>query len=287
MYRLQARDTSLEMERFLICALRDLPAHQKAKRVQGLTVGLQRLCYAGICQQYPDIEKLERRQHYALRWLGGNWAIKVVPLGTGWMVGDPITFALEIADILDRLKIPYLVGGSLASSILGEPRATMDLDVVADLQGQQAAALIEAFQSSYYISESAIYAALGAQADFPSFNAIELETLQKLDVFVLGEQPFTRAAMERRQRVAVRENPPGYLWIYTAEDIILQKLLWYRLGEQTSSQQWRDVLGVLKIQAEKLDRLHLDSWSQSLGLSEMLARAIQEAGLADTQEGQL
>ncbi|MBW4700095.1 MAG: hypothetical protein KME03_19770 [Aphanocapsa lilacina HA4352-LM1] len=158
----------------------------------------------------------------------------------------------------------------------------MDLDVVANLQARQVADLIEAFQSSYYISESAIYAALGAQTDFPSFNAIELETLQKLDLFVLGEQPFARAAMERRQRVAVRENPPGYLWIYSAEDILLQKLLWYPLGEQISSQQWRDVLGVLKIQAERLDLSYLYSWAASLSLTEMLARAIQEAGLTNS-----
>jgi hypothetical protein len=96
MYRLQARDTSLEMEHFLICALRDLPAHQKAKCVQGLTIGLRRLCYAGICQQYPHIEEVDRRRHYALRWLGRDCTLQVKPFRTSWMVGDPIAFASPI-----------------------------------------------------------------------------------------------------------------------------------------------------------------------------------------------
>lgn len=86
--------------------------------------------------------------------------------------------------------------------------------------------------------------------------------------------------MQRRQQFVITQNPERSAWFASAEDIILQKLIWYRLGNQISDRQWRDVLGVLKVQAQKLDFNYLNHWAQRLNLVDLLAQALQASGLS-------
>lgn len=65
----------------------------------------------------------------------------------------------------------------------------------------------------------------------------------------------------------------------SSEDIVLQKLIWYRLGGEISDRQWRDVLGVLKVQAGKLDLDSLLQWAETLNLTELMTKALQHAGI--------
>jgi len=183
--------------------------------------------------------------------------------------------------VLDGLEIPYLVGGSLASSLYGIPRSTHDADVVADLAEEDVPRLIVSLRELFYLDEERITEAIRART---SFNLLHLATVVKVDIFVLRATVFARQEMIRRQTISL----PGtgrHLVVASAEDTILQKLRWYEVGGRSSDQQWRDILGVLKVRASSLDRSYLDRWAQALDLGELLARATEDAGLPPSSAG--
>ncbi|MGH2413746.1 MAG: hypothetical protein ACRDEA_08650, partial [Microcystaceae cyanobacterium] len=189
-------------------------------------------------------------------------------------IGNPLMLALDIAEKLERLGINYLVGGSVASSLLGEPRATLDLDLVVDLRLQQVPDFLAIVESRFYVSEKAVLEAINHES---SFNLIDLETTEKIDIFILKNQPYCQEEMRRRQRLVISSDPEQFLYFSTAEDLIIQKLVWYRLEFSQSDRQWRDILGVLKVQFGKLDLSYLQYWALELELSDLLARSLIEA----------
>lgn len=181
-----------------------------------------------------------------------------------------------VASVLDELSIPYVVGGSVASSLIGEPRATMDVDLAIRLQRAQVGSLVAALEAAYYVSQEA---ALEAVERHSSFNLIHLDTMQKVDLFVLGDGPLDRRQIEGRQRIVVAEDPRQELWIGSPEDQVLRKLAWFRLGDQVSERQWRDVVAILAVQADRLNQQDLEDAAAELGLSELLVRARRDAGV--------
>ena len=120
------------------------------------------------------------------------------------MDAGPIPVALRVATILDALSVPYLVGGAIASSILGEPRATEDIDIVADLRFEHVAPLLSALQGEFYTAEPLVQAAVASRR---AFNVIHLETMRKVDIFVLRGRALDREEMRRRLRVVVATDP--------------------------------------------------------------------------------
>ncbi|MEM1042498.1 MAG: hypothetical protein AAGI91_07690 [Bacteroidota bacterium] len=175
----------------------------------------------------------------------------------------------------ERLGVAYFVGGSVASSAYGLPRTTLDVDLVADLKTVHVEPFVQALEADYYVSASMIGEALAQRS---SFNVIHFATMLKLDVFVLGATAYDQEAFRRAQALhAPAKALPAVL--AAAEDVVLHKLLWYRMGDEVSERQWGDVLGVLKVQGEALDATYLRRWAASLGVSDLLARALGEAGL--------
>jgi hypothetical protein len=189
---------------------------------------------------------------------------------------DPLRVALAIAHILERLAVPYVTAGSLASSVHGEPRSTDDVDLVADLRPAHASALVAALRGEWYVSEEAMRDAI---ARGTSFNAVHLATGVKVDLFVVGADPFDRHRVASGRAVPVGTEPDAVLQVDTAEHTVLRKLEWFRRDGETSDRQWRDVVGVLRTQGARLDRDALAKWAGALGVTDLLARALAGAGV--------
>jgi hypothetical protein len=181
---------------------------------------------------------------------------------------------IKVIEALEELDIPYLVGGSYASSAHGIARATMDIDILAAIPGKQAGALAARLEPEFYADELAIRQAIATKR---SFNVIHLETMFKVDVFISKRDAFDLKQLERRKLEIVSRGPERSAYIASPEDIILSKLRWYRQTNEKSERQWSDVLGVMTVQAEKLDLEYLKQWANELVVADLLDRALTES----------
>jgi hypothetical protein len=187
-----------------------------------------------------------------------------------------IEILLQVAQTLDRLQVPYLVVGSVASSLQGLSRATADADIVADLHLEHIAPLFEALKGEYYVDEQAMRRALSLRR---SFNVIHLDTLFKLDIYIPQADEFSRQQLERRRCEALLPGGAGAAYIAAPEDTILAKLRWHRRGGDVSERQLSDVLGVLTVQGERLDLEYLREWADRLGVRDLLEQLLKEAAI--------
>ena len=192
------------------------------------------------------------------------------------MIPEPIAVIKLVTDVLEQLGVSYLIGGSFASTVHGELRTTLDIDLVADLHTEHVAPLVQALEAAFYVDAGMIQDAIARQG---SFNLIHLETMFKVDVFIPKSRAFDQQQLQRRARYVVAMEPEYVVYVATAEDTILAKLEWYRLGGSVSERQWRDVLGVLQVQAARLDLAYLRRWAATLGIADLLERALSEAGI--------
>ena len=189
---------------------------------------------------------------------------------------DVIEVTLKVIKVFEKLGVAYHIGGSLASSAFGIARSTLDVDIVAEIKPDQASDIYENLREEFYVDAEMILSAIQKQS---SFNLIHLETLFKVDVFPLKNHPFDHQAFQRRLQKSFSEDASQQLFFATPEDIILHKLVWFKAGEEVSDLQWIDVQGVLKVQGDQLDMAYLNYWAKELGISELLKKAIDEAGI--------
>jgi hypothetical protein len=188
---------------------------------------------------------------------------------------DVLAALNPVVDLLERLRVPYHIGGSLASSAYGVPRASADVDVIAELELDHVDRLVAGLQEIYFVDRERVLEAVRRRE---SFNLIHLHTMMKVDVFVPERALFSRQeqARARREVFDVAQDARAF-WVKSPEDLVLRKLSWYRTGGEASERQWSDVLGVLKVQAERLDRDYLSHWASELRVLDLLERALSEA----------
>lgn len=190
------------------------------------------------------------------------------------MQGEATRITLLVTQTLEQIGIPYAVGGSLASSLHGIMRSTLDVDIIADIQLEHIQPLVAALSKEFYADDEMMKDAIEYHS---SFNLIHYETAFKVDIFVCKLRAFDQMQLERRRVSVIATDPEQSVYVVSPEDIVLAKLEWYRMGGEVSDRQWRDILGVLKTRAGELELDYLRKWANELKVADLLDRVLKEA----------
>ncbi len=191
------------------------------------------------------------------------------------MQNEPVEVTLKVTDVFEKLSIPYLISGSLASTLYGMIRTTQDSDIVAEMRLEHLQLFVSALQGEFYMDEELIAESIQRNS---SFNIIHRETMFKVDVFIPRPRPFLQSQLARAHRQTFNFETEVGANFASPEDTILSKLEWYRMGGEVSEHQWRDILGVLKTRAGELDLDYLRKWANELKVMDLLERALKEMG---------
>lgn len=190
----------------------------------------------------------------------------------------PSSAFAQVLETLDKLEVPYLLGGSAASSIHGIARPTMDADLVVDLKADQVDEFVRLVEKDFYAHPQMMREALQRGR---SFNLIHYATSFKIDLFPLLPDEYSHESFGRRSWVQCRSFGPEPIEcaVASAEDVMLRKLEWYRAGGEASERQWADLNGILSVNGAELDRNYLRRWAKFLKVEDLLERLLQENGL--------
>ena len=279
-------DTRPEAEAVLFELLRQAPPWRKLRTMDQLNQQMRALALAGIRARHPLADEAEVQRHLADLLLGPALATKVynasanaLPLSeaTNRMNNDVTTVTLHVVTILEELRIPYVIGGSLASTFHGVARTTLDAAIVADIRFEHLPVLMARLQGDFYIAHEALSDAIEHHS---SFNIIHLTTLFKVDIFIPKPRAFDAAQLAHGVRGQLSPDSEQSVVILSAEDIILAKLEWYHLGNALSERQWQDITGIMRVQTHRLDLTYLQMMAATLGVSDLLDKALQEAALS-------
>lgn len=179
---------------------------------------------------------------------------------------------LLVVEALDRLGVSYAIVGSLASSLYGLARSTLDTDLIADIRPEHVSKLINEIGDVFYVSEEEVTQAIHRRS---SFNIIHYSSVFKVDIFIPKDRPFDKRQLCNRQLIVVTSNPSKRAYVASAEDTILAKLDWYKLGQGISERQWLDILGIIRMQSPQLDRDYLRKGATELHVENLLEEALE------------
>lgn len=189
---------------------------------------------------------------------------------------DLLDITFQVTYVLEKLGIPYYIGGSVASSAFGMARATLDVDLVADIKFEHVSALEKALRDDFYIDNEMVLEAVRQRT---CFNVIHMNTAFKVDVFIVKDRELSRIALRRRVKKNIYEKGFQELFFASPEDIILAKLEWYKAGGEIGERQWMDILGVIKVQGSMLDVDYLKKWAEKIKVLDLLMKALREGGM--------
>lgn len=187
----------------------------------------------------------------------------------------PLAVTARVANVLDALGIPYFVSGSLASTLYGIVRTTLDSDIVAEMHVDQVKAFVTMLGDDFYFDELMIANAISRCS---SFNIIHCESMFKVDIFIPVSRPFLSSQFSRARKTEFSlHGNADTIMFGSPEDTLLSKMEWYKQGGEVSDRQWRDIIGLLITQGNNLDQVYLRHWAEALELSALFERALTEA----------
>ena len=189
---------------------------------------------------------------------------------------EALQVAFHVIEVLQRFGIAYHLGGSYASAIHGIPRQTHDVDLVVDLGPAHIPEIVRALLGEFYVDEKAVARAV---SDRSSVNLVHLATGVKVDLFVKGSTAFDHSEFTRRIVVRLGDESPQDVFVKSAEDTVLRKLLWFRLGGEVSDRQWQDVRGIVGVQGDRLDVEYLTRSADQLRVRDLLDRVLTKGSI--------
>jgi hypothetical protein len=190
------------------------------------------------------------------------------------MQNEPVEVTLKVTGVFEKLAVPYLIGGSLASTLYGMVRTTQDSDIITAMRPEHIRPFVSALEDEFYIDEEMIAESIQHNS---SFNIIHRDSMFKVDVFIPRPRPFLQSQLARVQKQTFTFETEISAKFASPEDTILSKLEWYRMGGEVSDRQWRDILGVLKTRTGELDLDYLHDWAGELKVADLLGRALKES----------
>ncbi len=262
-------DTSLEGQKVWTEVFRAMPVQHKWRLLKDAFASARILHAAGVRSRDPRItpEKVQAawtKAHYGKDFLGKD----VMASARG-----NLNVLTEVVKVFARLDIPYALGGSMASSIHGIARFTLDADITVEPFPGKEEALASSFGKDYYLSLPAIQDAVRGRS---SFNIIHMGEGFKVDVFVRKDDPFEESALTRRVQIPLDDAGTEPIAVLSAEDVVLFKLQWYRLGQETSRRQLDDILGIVR--TRPLDEEYIATWVKHLGVEGIWRQVQAERG---------
>jgi hypothetical protein len=272
-YQPQAIDTSVESDRYQFELLRQKTPSERFAIAAQMIRWAKTVSLRGIRKVRGELAP----EYFARAVLQEKWTPQLILSGDMAMwVQDPGEIARMLHLIFESLNIPYYITGGVCAIAYGDPRTTRDLDVVVEIGRSQIMTLVTRLESEeFYCPPDAVSDIQSGRARTLSVTHTQL--VLNADIVLNADTEFDRSKMARRRREAIGLEETERFWLASPEDVILAKLLWGRQSQ--SEKQWRDVLGVLKVQGDALDFAYLNHWAAPLDLTELLQRAIPAAGL--------
>jgi len=271
-YRPQADDTSVETDLLTFHLLRQRTAGERLRMAASLTRSARKLSLCSLRQQFGYLSPTQFAKKIALAWLQENCPPNYIPTGESPMwIQDSVQLAIKLHPIFEELGISYYITGGVAAISYGEPRTTQDLDLVMAISLDVIDRLSDALTEAGFYVPGIDDVKSGRMR---TLQIIEMESISRADLVVAGTDEFERLKFARRR---VIEFEGTALYFASPEDVILNKLRWRQ--RSGSEKQWRDVLGVLKVQAENLDYGYMRELAEQLGLVDALNQAVTESGV--------
>lgn len=273
-------DVTPQAEAVQIAAFRRMSNAERAALALALSTRAIRLARRAIERARPQASPAERFLLFARVQYGREIADRLAGYAREHAMtpfdSELLTLLTDVVQSFETLGVPYHIGGSLASSLYGVARSTNDADLVADVEPVHVPYLVAALQDDYYISAPEIDEALRYRT---TFNIIDGRRGTRVDIHLPKRTAFDQVERSRIREDTFSDQPDARtFWVCSPEDIILRKLAWYRAGPGRES-QWNDVIGVLQVQADALDRAYLRTWAPVLDVDDALEQALEAAGL--------
>ncbi|MBD2126873.1 hypothetical protein NDI39_23020 [Microcoleus sp. ZQ-A2] len=272
-YRPQSEDKTPLADAIDFYRLRQLTNSQRWQMGASLTRWAKAVSLRGMRKACPETYQ----ERFARSVLGSKWLPVLTPASDPSMwTFDPSEIARLLHPIFETLDIPYYITGGVAATAYGDPRTTRDLDLVIELNRDNISQLVEALETAgFYCPSVAVEDIRDGRGRVLSVTHIT--KVLNADIVLNADTDFDRSKMARRRKIALDEAGVEQFFVASPEDVVLAKLLWRK--PSGSMKQWTDVLGIIKVQGERLDFDYLWQWAEILEIGKDLDQAFTEAGL--------